>query len=205
MHFSLVIVGAHDGSKNTAMIDLANTKGRVLLIEPVPFLFARLAAKYGNNSNIILRNIAISLVDGEGSFLAPSETANTVHGWGDQLGSLLPDHAAKHDVRLVDHMESIKVQVMRFETLIRTESISSIECLLTDTEGMDADLLPSFPFSVIMPEQIIFEFKHADGAFRIGKKLGCLLIALDMLGYATRVLDMENMISIRSTVLPRPK
>src|SRR4030088_16790 len=125
MHFSLVIVGAHDGSKNTAMIDLANTKGRVLLIEPVPFLFARLAAKYGNNSNIILRNIALSLVDGEGSFLAPSETANTVHGWGDQLGSLLPDHAAKHDVRLVVRTWRIKLGgTLRFNGL-RPETISS--------------------------------------------------------------------------------
>jgi FkbM family methyltransferase len=197
MHFSLVVVGAHDGSKSAAIIDPAIARGRILLIEPVPFLFARLEAKYGGRPNVSLRKFAISLSDGEETFVAPLQTANTIEGYGDQLGSLIPDHAAKHDVRFTEHTEKIRVQVLRFETLIRSEDISSIDCLLTDTEGMDADLLLSFPFSRVLPQQIIFECKHADGTSRIGKKLGGLLIALDCLGYDTHILDFENMIAVR--------
>ncbi len=204
MHFSLVVVGAHDGSKSAAIIDPAMARGRVLLIEPVPFLFARLEAKYGRRPNVSLRKIAISLSDGEETFVAPLQTANTIQGYGDQLGSLKSDHAANHDARFTEHTENIRVQVMRFGTLIRSEHITSIDCLLTDTEGMDADLLLSFPFSQVLPQQIIFEYKHADGMLRIGKKLGCLLIALDCLGYDTRILDIENMISVRRpTAKPR--
>jgi FkbM family methyltransferase len=195
MHFNLVVVGAHDGSGMESLVQDAEATGHVLLIEPVPFLFNRLKSRYANLTKVIARNVAISTKDGEVEFTAPKETANFISPYGDQLGSLAPDHAILHDERMSQHVEVIKVQASSFRTLLEAEQISSIDLLFTDTEGMDCELLPTFPFSVIIPKRIIFEFKHSDGTVRVGRKLANLLVFLDDRGYRVRVLDAENMLA----------
>jgi FkbM family methyltransferase len=194
-HFSLVLVGAHDGSKMKTFIRQAEAVGKVLLIEPVPFLFSKLESRYAKSPKVILSKIAISTKDGEFEFIAPKQTANLFVAHGDQLGSLVPNHAKLHDERMAQHIEVIKTPASSFTTLVRTENISSIHTLFTDTEGMDAELLQSFPFSAIIPKRIIFEFKHTDGANRVGKKLASLLTFLEDHGYRINVLDAENMIA----------
>jgi len=199
MHFSLVVVGAHDGSKMSDTIERSAVAAPVLLIEPVPFLFERLRQRYAGRPKIVLRNCAIALHDGEADFAAPKPTAVAVHSWGDQLGSLRLDHATSHDPRFADHFAKIRVPTLRFVTVLAAEGISSIDCLLTDTEGLDAQLIASFPFSKIMPRQIVFEFRHSDGLSTVGPRLAYLLILLDALGYRTRVLDVENMQAVRAS------
>jgi FkbM family methyltransferase len=193
MHFSLVMVGAHDGSRTENFIRGQAALGAVLLIEPVPFLFNRLSSRYAALPNVRLRNFAISTDDGEIEFTAPRESANSVCSYGDQLGSLLPDHAAGNHPGMSQHVERIRTRAFRFETLIDTENISSIDILFTDTEGMDAELLPTFPFSRVMPSRLFFEFKHSDGCGRVGRKLARLLNILDDHGYLISVADNENM------------
>jgi hypothetical protein len=97
------------------------------------------------------------------------------------------------------HIETIRSRSESFETLIGSASISSIDILITDTEGMDAKLLPTFPFAKVRPRYIIFEFKHADGTHRVGRKLAALLVLLDSLDYAVRVLDVENLIATHAS------
>ena len=84
--------------------------------------------------------------------------------------------------------------------MVNAENISSIDVLFTDTEGMDAELLPTFPFSRITPNRLIFEFKHSDGFMRVGLKLASLLNFLDLRGYRVSVLDAENMIATHSSI-----
>jgi hypothetical protein len=99
----------------------------------------------------LVRNIAIATSDGQVDFVAPKETANSIARWGDQLGSLIPGHAAAHDLRMAQHVEVITAGAMCFATLVKMEGISSINLLFTDTEGMDTELLQTFPFSVLAP------------------------------------------------------
>jgi FkbM family methyltransferase len=187
------MVGAHTGAKTEGVIRKAATTGAVLLIEPVPFLFKKLTSRYAAVPNVTLRNIAVSKIDGEIEFTAPTETANSIAPWGDQLGSMIASHATAHDPRMLQHIGIIRTQASSFETLIREENVSSIDILITDVEGMDAELLPTFPFSRILPKQIFFEFKHSDGFFRVGRKLANLLNILDSLNYHISVVDSENM------------
>ncbi len=196
MHFSLVMVGAHDGSKTEQFVRAAAGAGEVLLIEPVPFLFKRLAVRYSALPNVRLRNFAISTEDREIDFTAPKETANLVTPYGDQLGSLNPDHATAHHPNFSHYVETIRIRALTFETLIASENISTIDVLFTDTEGMDAELLQTFPFSEVMPKRMQFEFKHSDGYMRVGPKLAKLLISLDGHGYRISPADGENMIAI---------
>lgn len=199
MHFSLVVVGAHDGSRMDELVGRAALAGEVLLIEPVPFLFERLKAHYAGRPNVRFRNNAIAARDGEVEFYAPRETANSVVFFGDQLGSLKSHHAQAHHVDLSPHVDAIVAQALRYETLVEMEGISSLDLLLSDTEGMDADLIPTFPFVRVTPKRIIFEFKHTDGTNRVGRRLAGLLIFLEDRGYQINYLDGENFIAIHSS------
>jgi FkbM family methyltransferase len=195
MDFDLILVGAHDGSKMEPLIRQAEAVGNVLLIEPVPFLFEKLRSRYGGLAKIHLRNIAISKGDHEIEFVAPKQTANLIAHYGDQLGSLIADHAILHDKRMSEHVELIKVRSSSFETLVRTEPVFTINTLFTDLEGMDTELLPTFPFYAVIPKRIIFEFKHSDGVGRVGRKLANLLLLLEDRGYRVHVMDAENMVA----------
>jgi FkbM family methyltransferase len=201
----LLIVGAHNGSVlKKAILDHAS-RGPVLLLEPVPHLFSELSLEYGNVRNVYLEQKCVAEKSGKVSFFAPSSGANSVARWGDQLGSMNPDHAVLHNPEFAKHVTHIEVGSVTFEDIIKKYNIASIETLLTDTEGYDATLIPMFPFHLMFPNTIIFEFKHSDGVFNIGKKLGTLLIFLDTLGYNIKIHDMENAIaSRRRTPTHRP-
>src|SRR5205085_3820916 len=97
----------------------------------------------------------------------------------------------------------IKVLGLTFDTLMTAEQISSVDVLITDTEGMDTEVLPTFPFSRILPKRIIFEFTHSDGTRRVGRKLANLLINLNELDYRAYWHDPENMIAVHSSAASR--
>ncbi len=64
--------------------------------------------------------------------------------------------------------------------------------MITDTEGHDAIVLSKFPFLKFKPRQILFEHKHSDGVFNIGKNFAHLLVLLEAFGYKTKIVDGEN-------------
>ena len=59
MHYSLILIGAHDGSKTLPLIRESSAKGKVLLVEPVPFLFHRLAQTVSGIPNVTLANVGM--------------------------------------------------------------------------------------------------------------------------------------------------
>src|SRR3989337_638351 len=117
MHYSLIMIGAHDGSKTLPLIREASGKGKVLLVEPVPFLFRRLGIAVSGIPNVTLANVCVSLVDGDVEFTAPTESATR---GGDQLGSLNPRHAVDHLPEMSGHIETILAKSMTFDSLVRT-------------------------------------------------------------------------------------
>ena len=197
MKFSLIVIGAHSGKKLSQAIELYSKRGDVLLVEPVPWLFKKLQEKYGSVKSVHLLQAVISENDAEEvSFFAPVESANEIATWGDQLGSLNPIHALGHNKEFSNKIEEIKVRGISFRELINKFEIDEIEMLHTDTEGYDARLLSAFPFDKIKPRELIFEYKHSDGVFTIGKNFAKLLLILDGFSYKTQVIDVENCHSI---------
>jgi len=197
LKFSLIVIGAHSGDKLSKAIETYSKYGNVLLVEPVPWLFKRLQEKYGSAKSVHLLQAVISENDvDEVSFFAPIESANEIATWGDQLGSLNPVHALGHNKEFSSKIEEIKVRGISFGTLINKFEIEQIDVLHTDTEGYDARLLSVFPFDKIKPRELIFEYKHSDGVFTIGKNFAKLLLILDELSYKTQVIDTENCHSI---------
>jgi len=197
LKFSLIVIGAHSGEKLSQAIELYSKRGDVLLVEPVPWLFKKLQEKYGSVKSVHLLQAVISENDAEEvSFFAPVESANEIATWGDQLGSLNPIHALGHNKEFSNKIEEIKVRGISFKELINKFEIDEIEVLHTDTEGYDARLLSEFPFDKIKPMELIFEYKHSDCVFTIGKNFAKLLLILDGLSYKTQVIDVENCHSI---------
>jgi FkbM family methyltransferase len=197
MHVELLMVGAHNGSKQKHAILDAARRGNVILLEPIPYLFDQLAQTFAGIDNIHLERKCVAETAGKVAFFAPSPEANTIAGWGDQLGSMNPDHARLVNPAFTAHISKIEAESVTFAGLIATYGITSVGTLFTDTEGFDATIIPTFPFTSVMPKHIFFEYKHSDGVWIIGRKFGMLLCFLDMLGYNMLVEDVENCVATR--------
>lgn len=193
MNYSLVLIGAHNGTKSKHLVEKASSRGPVLLVEPVPWLFDSLLKMHGRNSAISLVNAAV--VDSEAdkvSFYAPTPDASRVANYGDQLGSLDPLHASSVHMAFESVIEEITVPAISITSLIDQFEISQIETLLTDTEGFDAKIISRFPFEKIKPHHIVFEFMHSDGTFNIGKNFAHLIIILSDIGYKVKALNGDD-------------
>ena len=201
MNFSLVMVGAHDGSKTSSFIHECAAQGKVLLLEPVPYLFERLAQRFAGAENVICLNEAISDVIGSVDFYMPSPDANEIASYGDQIGSLHADHAVLHNPGFKEKIRKVKVKSRTMYSLMADYDIRRIDVLWTDMEGYDATCLLGFPFFLVKPGQILFEAKHADGMMRIGKKFATLLLLLEELNYRVKIHDKENCLA---TLAPPP-
>ena len=108
MNFSLIMIGAHDGSKTESCIRERAALGNVLLVEPVPFLFERLSQRFAGMANVTCLNEAVSNVNGEVDFYTPSPDVNDVASYGDQLGSLIAGHAESHDAAFGEKIRKVK-------------------------------------------------------------------------------------------------
>ncbi len=64
MQFELVVIGANNGTKTEKLITTSARKGRVLLIEPVPFLYAQLTKKFEGVDSIAIMNRCVTPSDG---------------------------------------------------------------------------------------------------------------------------------------------
>ncbi|MCR9137687.1 MAG: FkbM family methyltransferase [Alphaproteobacteria bacterium] len=195
--YSLILVGAHDGRKTEDLVKIASELGKVILVEPVPWLFEALSQRHAGLDNVIFVNKCVTEKDAESvSFYAPKPSAREVLYYGDQLGSIKPQHAVDHSKELESHIEEITCEGISFPTLLARYDVQEIGLLFTDTEGMDATLLLEFPFDVIKPHRILFEHMHSDGTFHIGTQFGAVLTLLDQHGYRTAVKDHENCAAI---------
>lgn len=195
-NFSLIMVGAHNGAKTVKLVKAALQLGKVCLVEPSPHLFADLRRRYGETDGLILINACLTPDEVETfTFYAPSQTATQVTPWGDQLGSLNPNHAADHSPKLAAHIEAIEAPALTPSQLIALIGCEVVDLLMLDTEGYDCTLLGAYPVDVAKPCAIIFEHRHADGFAGIGANFAATITVLDDLGYDVAVLDQENCIA----------
>lgn len=199
MNIELVVVGAHNGSKLFHIIEQAANKGIVILIEPVEWLFNQLIENVSSLKNVVCINKAVVAKEKvkEVTFNAPKQNANSFNTVADQLGSLILNHANNSVAGIDSYFEQVTVPATTFKKLLKDFDVTHINSLITDTEGMDAVLLSSFPFNKITPHEILFEYKHADGTMRVGKNLANLLIRLTDLEYVIIPVDHENFYAIK--------
>jgi len=202
MHYSLVMIGAHDGSKTEQMVKNAVQTGPVVLVEAVPWIYQKLVNRHSSNPLVTCLNEAVSNQDGVIDFFMLTEEAININGAADQMGSLIETHATDHSAQLKPFQTKIQCPSRTFSTLFTDLQISSLDVLMTDMEGADVSTLIHFPFHLIRPRQIIFEAKHSDGTMRLGKNLATLLLLLEASQYRACFVGSENFVAIDEKVDP---
>lgn len=140
----IVQVGAFDGVEcehyGLREIIMEN-KHECHLIEPLPDVFEELKTNYADSINSInFHNLAIYKSNGEQDFHANGTESSFIR------------HTA---------CETIKVKTQTFDTFLQENSISKIDCLFLDVEGVeDVVILQLFENTDIRPKVIRYEYPH---------------------------------------------
>ena len=193
---TIIQIGSHVGNSfNDPIFNGVNETTKLILVEPVPYLFEKLKENYKNKmidtSNIIFINKAVSNFIGAINLTIPSiqNDFSKLPFWASQLASVNPKHATGHIPNLIT--ETITVNTTTINEIIQMYDIKEIDLLHTDTEGHDYYILMDYNFK-IKPKKIIFEHKHMDGLFTIGDKYNTLINKLQSLGYRMVYQNIED-------------
>lgn len=202
----IVQVGANtgDNANDHLVTFLRSGVANGVLLEPVPWIFKRLSKTYSSHRTVRLVNAAMSEVDGNTSFVAPSEKAS---GWLPQMGGLqLPPKTLKSlkkhgGSKMFDH---ITVQSVRFDTLLRQVDwvTSPPDVFVVDAEGYDSVIMTMVLDAVATMYGagaripiIQFEWKHVSVAAR-----SQLWERLEGLGYCVMQVHYDD-IAVHSSAL----
>ena len=103
MSKTIIQIGSHVGNTcNDPIFNIVDKNTKLILVEPVPFLFKQLKnnynAKFGNNQNIIFINKAVSNFVGKIEITTPTEENDfsKLPFWASQLASVNDSHATGH-------------------------------------------------------------------------------------------------------------
>ena len=150
-----VQLGANTGHDEfQSMVEKSNEKLRVFLLEPNRDLIPELTTTYSTLSkmhDVTICPFGISLTTGE----------QELYQYGDIYGNYSLLNRKSHPLK--DISTSKKIETKTFEDFCNENSITRIECLFIDTEGLDYEILNSIDLSKININTIIFEeWVHED-------------------------------------------
>jgi len=196
MNKTVIQIGSHVGdTRNDPIFNLVDESTKLVLVEPVPYLFEQLKKNYTirfpNNPNIIFINKAVSDFIGEIEMTFPSERNDfsKFPFWASQLASVDPEHALGHIDNLI--VDKLFVKTTTINDIVKQYNISHVDLLHIDTEGHEYTILMNYNFK-IKPKKILFEHKHMDGLHNVGIKYTELSNKLIALGYIKKGQNKED-------------
>lgn len=142
-----VQIGANDGITADPIQKIVKEKNwSGILLEPGKKAFNDLLKNYDGYNNLIFVNAAVSNYTGKGILFCGTTTP----------------HFTLNKNKAVDMFDvvpiEIEVDIVDSKTIIEKYNIKRIDLLQIDVEGHDFTILKSFPFDVIKPTVIRFEF-----------------------------------------------
>lgn len=159
---SFVQIGASDGVTNDPLYPLLSTYGNQLegvCVEPLPDSFEKLKKNYRNYPNIDVENAVINDQSNDLTLYRPIDQNNKDFS---QKSSLRKEIVAKHGFS-ESQIQTIKVKGLSFGELIEKYHPSkSIDLLVVDTEGSDAEIVKSAFASQCYPKIIYYEHIHLE-------------------------------------------
>jgi FkbM family methyltransferase len=174
------------------------------MVEPVPYVFERLAARYHANPRVILENVAVADVDGSRPFhhLAQAAEGDRVWRWYDALGSFDRDVVLSH-ADLVEDLEArlltTDVPCVTFDTLVGRHGLDRVDVVQIDTEGYDRQVLELVDLARYDVAVVVFEHLHLDA----GARAACRAL-LSRHGFEQASDGMDTIaVSPRALALPR--
>lgn len=166
-----VQVGSNDGDQlDHLQRAILSSQWHGIMIEPVPYVFARLEKNYGHlQSRITLRNLAIAPEAGSMPFwhLRQDDTSAALPRWYDALGSFRKDVVLKHERYIPDIRQRLtcsEVKTQTFSGLCEQECIEQVDLIQMDTEGFDFEIIKLIDLDLYRPRLVIYEHHHFDSA-----------------------------------------
>jgi FkbM family methyltransferase len=159
-------IGANDGVQHDHLAEMIRTRHwRGLMVEPVPYVFERLRANYGDLGRVELENAAVADGDGTVRFyhLREAEDHESLPDWYDAIGSLSREAVAAHGDHIPDIDErivQIEVPALTFESLCAKHGIDDFDLLLVDAEGYDREILNQVDLDRWRPRLLVYEHYH---------------------------------------------
>ena len=163
-----VEIGSNDGEQHDHLRPhiLARDWSGVM-VEPVPYVFARLQANYARVPRVTLENAAIAHRDGELPFFhlrdADEAERATLPDWYDGVGSFNREAILSHAPQMPDIAQRIvrrDVPALSFSTLCLRHGITRLDLLLIDTEGYDWEIIRSIDLAAHRPRLLVYEHFH---------------------------------------------
>jgi len=172
---TFVQVGAHDGTQLDPLREaILGSRWTGVMVEPVPYVFERLALRYGDHPRLSLENVAIADVDGTKPFhlLRQAEHDDeAVWRWYDALGSFRREVVMSHAHLVPDiaeRIETIEVPCVTFDTLCGRNGLDHVDVVQIDTEGYDRQVLELIDLPRLRPCLVLYEHLHLDRTDRDG-------------------------------------
>jgi FkbM family methyltransferase len=134
-----------------------------VMIEPVPYVFARLRQKYSAFPDITCLNIAIAETDSTREFFHLRESGDDLPKWYDQVGSFSKEHVLKHQQYipdLPDRLITSLVQCKPLSSVLASFESNSLDVLHSDIEGHDDLVVSALLSSSYRPKVLIYEHMH---------------------------------------------
>jgi FkbM family methyltransferase len=173
-----VQIGANDGEQHDFLRPyILRLPWHGVIVEPVPYVFERLARSYAGQDGIVLENVAIAAVDGPQPFHHLAEAADHAREglprWYDGIGSLSRENVVAHAPHIPDIEQRIvttDVSAVTFETLCDRNGLESLDLLLIDTEGYDWEIIRQVDLATRGPRLLVYEHYHLDAGDRRGAR-----------------------------------
>lgn len=169
-----VQIGANDGEQHDHLRrHVLERAWRGVMVEPVPYVFARLREAYAGIDRVALENAAVGATDGRAPFFflrdaGPQERA-ALPDWYDGVGSLSRAAVLSHEPQMPDIAERLvqeQVEVVSFATLCARHGLERLDLLVIDTEGHDWEILRGVDLARHAPRLVVYEHFHLRPAAR---------------------------------------
>jgi FkbM family methyltransferase len=196
----VIQVGANDGTTSDSIYKFIKSgKFASFHIEPIPSTYSRLREFYDDVNSAHTINAAISDKSGVVDIYSVKDEGRW-HGdlWATQLASFDLNHLLRHGID-EDEIEIVKVPSLTFEDFISEHSVTSIDVLLVDVEGYDAEIVSMALESGLRPKCIYFE--NVQFVRRLNQsKVDQFYSLLDKSGYAWSH-DRINTLALHSSFI----
>lgn len=184
---SFVEVGANDGEQHDFLAPHLGRGWTGLMVEPVPYVFARLEGNYAGVPGVTVVNAAIA--DRTGTLPLfhlveePDPPSKGLPDWYDGVGSFSRETVLSHADAIPDvaaRLVRSEVRVMTFDDLCAAHDVTRVDVLVVDTEGHDFEVLRHVDLARWRPRLVVYEHFHLSPEDRAA----CRAL-LEAAGYAT--------------------
>lgn len=164
---TLVQIGAFDGRTHDPVYSyVSEAQPRTVLVEPQPRPFALLQEAYRHQPRCTCVNAAISDQDGTRVLYTISDQVEGPD-WLHQIASFRREVLLKHvpDFPGLERLITpLDVPCLTPQSLMRACALDSIDALIVDTEGFDAEVVKLFFAAGIRPAIVFYEHRHLSPA-----------------------------------------